>query len=101
MHFHLNISKSRKEKLRKKMKDAERAGNLPLVKRSMAVLAISEDKMISEVAKLLSVSKEVIRNWVKRFLVSGMRGLVLNTSPGRPSKLTKSQHKELARLIDA
>ena len=101
MHFRLNISKTRKQSLRKKMKDAEKTGNLPLVKRSMAILAISEDQTISEVAKLLCASQEAIRHWLKRFLVSGLRGLVSKRPPGRPPKLTKSQRKELARLIDA
>ncbi len=100
MNFRLSISKSIKVRLHKKMKYAERAGNLSLVKRILAILAIIEDKRISEVAKLLCVSREAIRNWVKRFLVSGIEGLVSKKSTGRPPKLTKSQRKELARLID-
>ena len=101
LSFRLKLSKARKEKLRKKLNVAEKAGDLALVKRLLSILAIGEGKGISEVATILSVSAEAVRGWVKRFLVGGLRGLVSRKSPGRPPKLNKTQRKELARLIDA
>ncbi len=48
MNFRLSISKSIKVRLRKRMKAAENVGNLSLVNRFLAILAIIKDKRISE-----------------------------------------------------
>ncbi len=37
---------------------------------------------------------------ISRFLGSGVAGLKRRKSPGRPSKLAKTQRRELAQLID-
>jgi len=53
------------------------------------------------VADVLKVSDQAVRQWLNVFLVKGVRGLTTKTPPGRPAKLTKTQKKELARIIQA
>ncbi|WP_219340318.1 IS630 family transposase, partial [Spartinivicinus marinus] len=51
------------------------------------------------VAQVLKVSKEAVRQWLNVYLSSGIKGLLDKHRSGRPSKLTKSQRKELCKLI--
>ena len=94
LNFHLKLSKQSKDKLRKKLTVAEKAGDLALVRRVLSVLAMNEGRRINEVATILGVSGEAVRDWTKRFLVSGLRGLYSKRPLGRPPKLNKTHHKE-------
>jgi transposase len=101
MNYRLRLSKKQRDTLRIKLKNAEKVGDIALVKRLLGILAISDNLEIMEVSRLLGVTTEAIRGWIKRFLVGGISGLIAKKSPGRPPKLTKTQRKELARIIDA
>jgi transposase len=78
---------------------AQNAGNLAMAKRILAVLAVSDRTPYSIIATTLKVSKESIRLWVNTLLLKGVEGLKSKKSSGRPSKLTKTQRKELESLI--
>jgi transposase len=65
-----------------------------------ALFAIGAGYQLSEVAVILGVSQEAIRLWVRDFIAKGMKSLRFGKSPGRPPKLTKSQKKELATVIE-
>ena len=69
-------------------------------KRIMAILALEEGHSKKAIASTLHVTIEVIQHWVKNFLLHGLRGLQSKKSPGRPSKLTKSQRRQLAKMIE-
>lgn len=101
MNYRLRLSKKQKNALRIKLKSAEKAGNLALVKRLLGILAVSDNKGITEVAEILSVTSDAVRGWIKRFLVGGISGLIAKKSPGRRAKLTKTQRRDLARIIEA
>ncbi len=68
--------------------------------RVMAILALGEDQDKEAVAVTLRVTVESIRGWINSFLSYGLRGLTSKKSPGRPTKLTKDQKLELAKLLD-
>ena len=78
---------------------AQNAGELAMAKRILAVLAVSDRTPYSIIATTLKVSKESIRLWVNTLLLKGVEGLKSKKSSGRPSKLTKTQRKELESLI--
>ena len=78
---------------------AQNAGNLAMAKRILAVLAVSDRTPYSIIKTTLKVSKESIRLWVNTLLLKGVEGLKSKKSSGRPSKLTKTQRKELESLI--
>lgn len=98
--FRFRLSPARRRRLTEKLKGARERGNIQVVNRVLAILALADGASIAEVAHLLRVSDEAVRGWFKTFLVSGLRGLSSKKSPGRPAKLTKTQKRELTRIID-
>ncbi len=65
----------------------------------MAIFAVAENHTYAAVCSVLGVCQESVRLWVKAFLLDGPKGLRSRKSPGRPSKLTKSQRRELEAII--
>lgn len=101
--FRLVLSAPQKRALVNALDVARRQGNLRVITRLLALLSLAENRLsVTEIAQLLRVSLESIRQWVKLYLWKGLRGLTqLKRSPGRPPKLSKTQRRELARLIEA
>ena len=86
-------------KLNNLLRQAQDNGDLRMAKRIMAVLAVANGVLYSVTAAMLKVSEESIRLWIKAFLLRGVEGLKPKKPNGRPSKLTKTQRKELDKLI--
>ncbi|MFM8453487.1 MAG: IS630 family transposase [Gammaproteobacteria bacterium] len=99
MHFDLKLNKSQVKKLTQSLKTAEQLGDFSAVKRHMAILGYSNTASFQQIAIMLQVSVQAIRDWVKGYLSDGLKRLKGAKSPGRPSKLTKAQKKELTQLI--
>lgn len=99
--FRLSLCGSQRSALKLRLKSAQRLGNLKLVKRVLAILSLADGASVEEVASVLRVCEESVIAWLRAFLEDGIAGLKIGKSPGRPPKLTKSQKKELASLIDA
>jgi transposase len=72
-----------------------------MVRRITALLNMSKGEKVSEIAATLSVAPSSVYEWLKRLMVEGVAGLKPNWKGGRPAKLTPSQRKRLAELIDA
>lgn len=100
LHFHLSLSSRQRQALTRKLNAAQKIGDCRTTKRLLAVLAVAEGGDISEVARTLKVSGEAVRSWIKGLLLNGVKGLVGKRPPGRPPRLTKSQRRELGRLIE-
>jgi len=81
------------------LKLAQDSGDLRTVKRVLGVMAVSDGILYSEITSILKVNEESIRLWVKTMLLEGVAGLKPKKGTGRPSKLTKTQKKELNKLI--
>jgi transposase len=56
---------------------------------------------IREVAQMWNLGDQTVRDYRNAFLVKGMTSLAYKRPPGRPSKLTKTQRRELAEWIKA
>jgi len=84
----------------RKPRATEHLGDLRMFIRISAILGLCNGISTREIATMLQVSQESIRLWVRAFLLRGVEGLTPKKSPGRPSKLTKSQRRELAEIID-
>jgi transposase len=100
LNFYLNLTKAHKKSLIEKLKKAQAMADIREAKRLMAILALADEQDMKTTACILQVTVEAIHGWVKKYLVHGLQGLASKKSPGRRSKLTKSQKKELAELID-
>lgn len=79
---------------------AEKTNNLQIVRRCMAIIALSKGICKDKIASILQVHVESIRLWIKKLMQKGPKGLLSEKKPGRPSRLTKKQKKELSRLIE-
>ena len=100
LNFRLHLRSSQKKSLDKRFKTARNLGNMRLANRIMSILALAEGISQKQVASTLQVSEESIRLWLCAFLLHGVGGLETEKSPGRPSKLTQTQKKQLAAIID-
>ena len=80
---------------------AYRAGDLAMVKRVSALLAIGRGEAVATIATSLGVSPASVYGWLHAFLVAGVAGLRVQRRGGRPAKLTRTQRRRLAALIEA
>ena len=98
--FRLTLHRSQKEALKKRLMTARNLGVIGMMNRILYILAIAEGICQDQVADTLQVSVESIRLWLRAFLLHGVQGIATKKSPGRPPKLTKTQKRELAVIID-
>ena len=64
----------------------------------MAVELFNSGKSRAEIARLLSVSRRLVNEWITKYLTGGVDALALKKSTGRPPKLS-SDEKERLRLF--
>jgi len=101
MRIRLNLEKNTRTGLLERLHQAYTIGQLRLVKRIHALLYIIKGETVAKVAEMMNLSEQSIRNYVKALILKGLDSLVYKRPSGRPPKLTKTQRKELAELIDA
>jgi transposase len=99
--FTIRLTSLMRQQLYRRLQQAYASGSLRLVKRIHALLAIAEGMAVSEVAQMLTLGEQTVRDYLNRFLWRGIASLVYQRPPGRPSKLTKTQRQELTALITA
>lgn len=63
--------------------------------RALCVLLIGEGRRPDQVAAWLGEHTRTLERWRKRFLNSGLDGLIDETSPGRPPKLSEREWQRL------
>jgi transposase len=81
------------------LQQAPKKGDLRMAKRIMAVFAVVDGVLYSVIATTLKVSEESIRLWVNAFLLQGVKSFDYKKPPDKPSKLTKTQRRQLDQLI--
>ena len=101
MWFTLTLTPLLRQQLYRRLHQAYASGALRLVKRVHALLAMAEGRTVCEVAQMLNLGEQTVRDYLKRFLWQGVASLVYRRPPGRPSKRTKTQRQALAALIEA
>jgi transposase len=99
--FTLHLSSFTRKQLYRRLQYAYASGALRLVKRIHALLALAEGISVRDVAEMLQVGEQTVRDYRNRFLVKHLASLTYKRPPGRPSKLSKTQHRELTALLKA
>jgi transposase len=99
--FPLHLSSLTRKQLYRRLQQAYSHGDLRVVRRLHALLALADNQSVQEVAERLGLGEQTVRDYRNAFLLQGTSSLEYKRSPGRPSKLTKSQRRELAALIKA
>ena len=101
MSFTLQLSSFTRKQLYRRLQQAFASGSLKLVKRIHALLALAQGQNVSEVAEMLSLGEQTVRDYRNQYLFKGMASLVYKAPLGRPRKLTKTQRQQLAEWIKA
>ncbi len=64
LNFRLSLYRSQKEALEKRIPAARKLGNIPLLKKALAILAIADGICPTQVANTLKISAESMRLWL-------------------------------------
>jgi transposase len=99
--FTLHLSSFTRKQLYHRLQQAYGRGDLRVVRRIQALLALADNQSVQEVAEMLNLGQQTIRDYRNTFLLKGVSSLVYTRPPGRPRKLTPSHRRELANLIKA
>src|SRR2546423_15306865 len=86
--FTLHLSPFTRKQLYRRLQQAYTCGALRLVKRIHALLALAQDMAVCDVAEMLALGQQTVRDYRNQFLWQGVASLVSRCPPGRPSKLT-------------
>jgi len=101
MRIRIRLTDSSRQALVARLHSAYQGNQLRLVKRIHALFAIVAGESVAEVAELLHLGEQTVRDYVCAFIRKGVDSLSYKRPSGRPPKLTKTQRKELADLITA
>src|SRR3972149_7370286 len=101
MAMHISLKPKQVEKVMEQLHQAYARNHLRLVKRIHTILYALEGRSAADIAGILSLSEQCVRNYITAFILKGLDSLVYQRPAGRPARLTKTQKKELGRLIDA
>jgi transposase len=99
--FTLHLSSFTRKQLYRRLQQAYSRGDLRVVRRIQALLALADNQSVQEVAAMLNLGQQTIRDYRNAFLLKGVSSLRYTRPPGRPSKLTPSQRRELAKVLKA
>jgi transposase len=100
MRIRISLRKGEWEALVKRLQQAYKNGEVRLIRRIQALLYFFEGKTVAEIVALLGLSVQTIYNYLKAFILNRLDSLVYKRPPGRAPKLTKTQKKVLAKLIE-
>src|SRR5919202_3985266 len=99
--FTIRLTPFMRQQLYHRLHQAYASGSLRLVKRIHVLLALADGSAVSEVAHMLALGEQTVRDYLNQFLWRGLASLVFRRPPGRPAKLTKTQRQELVAWIAA
>ena len=91
MRIRISLENTTMNSLLKRLHQAYAVGNLRLTRRIHALLFIVDEKTVAQVAEIVNLSEQTVRNYVKAFILKGLSSLTYQRPPGRPPKLTKTQ----------
>lgn len=95
----LKLPKSQKRSLKIALKNAEKNGDYPKTKRLLSMLLLNAGQSVSEIAELLQVSGQAIRDWIKVYLLKGFLGAPIGKQPIVQTSGTRKGYKVFG-LID-
>src|SRR5690348_6775706 len=98
--FNLKLSRQQQTELEKQLALVEAKGDWLEVKRLLALLSFMAGQCMEDIAEVLRISIETIRQSIHRFLLGGIAGIRSKRRPGRPSKMTKAQRKKLSKWME-
>src|SRR5215208_878535 len=101
LQFRITIQTPNRKVLEAKFKVARLQGQVRKGIQLLALFALHEGRAEAEIAATLQVNVKTVFEWKRLYLCYGVKSVESRKSPGRPPKLTKSQRREIAALIEA
>lgn len=95
----ISLSGKTRNRLSELYQKAETDGDLSAVKRFAAVTAVFSGETVLSVCRILKVTGESVRQWITKVILYGPKSLISKKIPGRKPRLSKSQKRELDRII--
>lgn len=99
MDFKLRFTNTQRLALKNLHAAANSKADLASLRRINGLLSLEAGYLIRDVASILQMSRETVRQWVRDFLSRGLASVKPKLKTGRPPKLTKQQRKELYDAI--
>ena len=78
---------------------AARSHDANAARRMLALAFVMEGKSRSEAASSCGMDRQTLRDWVHRYNIVGLDGLVDRKAPGAAPRLSSSQMREVAELV--
>src|SRR5438105_8177686 len=97
----LRLHPSTWKRLVRLSKEAERDGAYRVAKRLQAVVLNSEGQTSGELARVLKARRSKVSEWLQRYQIHGVDGLLEGYRSGRPSELTDQQQQQLGDILDS
>src|SRR3954452_17966091 len=97
--FSVRITTPTRKELEQTVRRAFQAGDLPVVKRVTALLAIARGEPVERAAGGVGVSASSVYAWLRAFLLAGVDGLRVRWRGGGPAKLTAAQRQRLGGVV--
>ncbi len=95
------LSGETRKVLARRLQQAYAAKATRLIRRVHTILWLGDGKSVAEIALLLDIGEQTVRDWLHAFILEGVGSLFYRSPRGRPPKLTDSQRKALRELVAA
>jgi transposase len=97
----LRLHPSTYQRLIRLSKEAEKDGAYRVAKRLRAVVLNSEGRTSGQLANILKAPRSKVSEWLQRYQLQGIQGLLEGSRSGRPSELTEEQQQQLGDILDS
>src|SRR5712692_10211745 len=97
----LHLSSTTRKEVSACLRRAYASGQVRVIRRIQALLHLAAGQAVMEVAALLGLGEQTVRDDLAAFLLRGCDSLGYGRSSGRPGKLTPRQRQQLAAVITA
>jgi transposase len=95
----ITFQKETVKELEQQLHEAYAFGDVRLVRRIAALLAIARGEGLSGVEEQWDISHQTVYNWLDAFVRQGRESLVYPKPAGRPARLTKHQKEQLYETV--
>src|SRR3954470_5092584 len=95
----IRLTGESRQQLELMLRQAFRAGDLPLVKRVTVLLGIARGESMEVATTRVGVSRATGYTWLRALLAEGPAGLRVRWRGGRPAKLTATPRQRLGRIV--
>jgi len=99
--FKVTFSDQTVKRFRGELQKAYERGDLRSVRRLSVLIMIGDREGMETIQANWDISGATAYHWLKEFVVAGWKSLVYGKMPGRPSRLSKTQKRQLSGWIQA